>query len=230
MPSPTTPHLTPPRAMVFDWDNTLVDSWGCIQESYNRTFRHFGMPQWDMDETRANVARSLRDSFPILFGERWHEAREVFTRVFEEIHMSHLRPLPGAGEMLADLADAGLYLAVVSNKRGSFLRTEAQALGWSAWFGRLVGANDAEADKPHPAPVHLALEAGDLAPGPHVWFIGDSAVDLQCAVNSGCAPVLLRPEPPAEGEFPGHAPLCHLSGCGQLAGLVRELMVPISEF
>ena len=60
-----------PRAILFDWDNTLIDSWICIQESYNRTFRHFAMAEWSMEDTRANVAKSLRDSFPSLFGDRW---------------------------------------------------------------------------------------------------------------------------------------------------------------
>ena len=43
------PPLTRPRAVIFDWDNTLVDSWVCIRESYNMTFRHFGMPEWSLD-------------------------------------------------------------------------------------------------------------------------------------------------------------------------------------
>ncbi len=222
------PRMAPPRAVIFDWDNTLVDSWLCIQDSYNRTFRHFGMAEWSMADTRANVARSLRDSFPSMFGERWEEARAVFYRSFEDIHLSHLRPLPGAGEMLAELAGAGIYLAVVSNKVGDYLRTEAAALGWTGHFGRLVGATDAEADKPHPAPVHLALVPSGLPAGSDVWFVGDSAVDLQCAVNSGCVPVLLRPEPPQAGEFAGHLPRGHVPGCRGLAELVRELAVPIS--
>lgn len=224
----TPPPLRRPRAVVFDWDNTLVDSWLCIQESYNRTFRHFRMAEWSMDDVQANVGGSLRDTFPVLFGQRWEQAREVFYRSFEDIHLSHLRPLPGAAEMLAELAGAGIYLAVVSNKVGAYLRTEAEVLGWSGHFGRLVGATDAEADKPHPAPVRLALAPAGLPPGAEVWFVGDSAVDLQCAVNSGCAPVLLRPEPPQAGEFAGCDPLWHVPGCGGLAGMVRELAVPIS--
>lgn len=220
--------LRRPRAILFDWDNTLVDSWPCIQESYNRTFRHFGMPEWDMDATKANVAKSLRDSFPSMFGDRWEEAREVFYRSFEAIHLSHLQPLPGAREMLDALAEAGITLGVVSNKVGSYLRLEADILGWTALFTRLVGATDAEADKPHPAPVHAALEPAGLSPGAEVWFVGDSGIDLHCAVNSGCVPILLRPEPPRPGEFDAHPPRRHLSCCEGLASLVLELEVPIS--
>lgn len=217
-----------PRAIVFDWDNTLVDSWVCIQESYNMTFRHFGMPEWDMEQTQVNVAASLRDSFPQMFGDRWLEAKEVFTASFEAIHLSHLRPLPGAADMLRTLKAAGIYLGVVSNKRGGFLRKEASVLGWSDLFGALIGANDAEADKPAQAPVRLVLEGSGVEMGSSVWFAGDSPIDMHCAVNSGCVPVLLRSDPPRPGEFDAHPPVYHLENCASMVTLVRELAVPIS--
>ncbi len=217
-----------PRALVFDWDNTLVDSWECIQESYNLMFRHFAMPEWSMAETQANVAASMRDTFPAMFGDRWEEARDVFSAGFEAIHLAHLKPLPGAGEMLATLKQAGLALAVVSNKRGKFLRTEAEALGWTGLFDGLVGANDAEADKPDAAPVHMALASSGVVPGAEVWFVGDTPIDMHCAINAGCVPILLRALPPQPGEFDAHPPVRHLLDCGDLAGLVLELSVPIS--
>ncbi len=216
-----------PATIIFDWDNTLVDSWVCIQESYNMTFRHFGMPEWSMDETRRNVARSLRDSFPVLFGKSWEEAREVFYRSFESVHLSHLQPLPGAADMLGELSDLGVRLAVVSNKVGSYLRVEAERLGWDSRFSALIGATDAVADKPDPAPVIMVMGEA-IATVDTAWFVGDSAVDMQCAVNSGCRPILLRPEPPSASEFSGYAPHCHISCCADLTALVRELPVPIS--
>jgi Predicted phosphatases len=220
--------VTKPRAVIFDWDNTLVDSWVCIRETYNMTFRHFGMPEWDMAATRLNVAASLRDSFPQMFGERWLEAREVFSKSFEAIHLDHLRPLPGAEDLLRGLRAEGIYLGVVSNKRGGFLRKEAAVLGWADLFGALVGANDAEADKPSPAPVRMALAGSGIAPGADVWFAGDSHIDLHCAVASGCVPVLVRGEPPQAGEFTAHPPARHLENCGAMLALVHELAVPIS--
>lgn len=223
-----TPSIPTPKAIVFDWDNTLVDSWGVIRESYNMTFRHFGMPEWSLQDCKVNVAKSLRDSFPSLFGDRWGEAKEVFYASFEAIHMSRLEPLPDAEAMLADLSARGIYLAVVSNKRGSFLRGEAEALGWSRYFGGLVGATDAEADKPHPSPVRMALAPGGFAPGPDVWFVGDAAIDMECGLAAGCTPVLMRTDPPRMGEFDYYPPVCHLGGCAAIVGLVHELAVPIS--
>jgi len=89
------------------------------------------------------------------------------------------------------LAKAGFFLGVVSNKTGSLLRREAEHIGWAALFGSVIGAGDATSDKPDAAPVVLALEPSGIAAGEAVWLVGDTGVDMVCAQNSGCVPVLL---------------------------------------
>ncbi|WP_247895573.1 HAD family hydrolase [Azospirillum sp. TSH58] len=133
----------------------------------------------------------MRDSFPRIFGERWTDARDLFYAYFEAHHLEHLRPLPGAESLLRGFAERGIYQAVVSNKTGRFLRAEADALGWTGYFGRLVGAQDAEFDKPHGAPVLMALEPANIPPGPDVWFVGDADIDMECAHGAGMVPVLI---------------------------------------
>lgn len=187
-----TQRLPPPRAILFDWDNTLVDNWAAIHAALNATFEAMGHELWTLAETRARVRRSLRDTFPEMFGDRWKEARKVFYDTFASVHLTHLSPMPGAEAALAALADRGLYLAVVSNKTGEYLRAEAHALGWNGYFVRLVGATDAPADKPAPDPVHMALSGSGIAVGPHVWFVGDGAVDAQCAQRAGLTPLVLE--------------------------------------
>jgi len=216
--------IAKPRALIFDWDNTLVDSWACLTVAINRTLVHMGHGEWSAEEVKERVALSMRDAFPALFGDRWTEARDVFTRSFAEIHLDYLKELPGRSQLLQSLAAEGLWLAVVSNKRGSFLRDEAEVLGWNKLFAQLVGAGDAERDKPDPAPVHLALAGSGIAPGPDVWFLGDNLVDLQCAVNAGCVPVLLRQEDPKAGELEPAPPRYHLRDGGELLELLK---VPI---
>lgn len=227
MTSPSAACLPYPRAIVFDWDNTLIDSWECIQAATNATLRHMGHREWTMVETHARVAKSLRDSFPEMFGGRWEEARDFFYATYRAIHLDHLNPLPGVEALLRDLVERDIYLAVVSNKNGGFLRREAEKLGWTGYFGRLVGATDAPQDKPSAAPLHMALEGSGVMPGEQVWFVGDALIDMECAVKTGCVPLLLRPTAPQPGEFDTYPPRRHLPGCGALASLVSELLVPI---
>lgn len=181
--------LRRPRAIVFDWDNTLIDSWAAIQDAQNHVFAHFGMRPWTLEETKKKVRGSMRDSYPSLFGERWREAGEVFYERFESRHKEFLSPLPGAKELLETLFADQVYLAVVSNKKGDYLRTEAEYLGFSKFFGRIVGAFDANRDKPATEPVDMALEGSGIGAGDDVWFVGDADIDMECAKNAGCVPI-----------------------------------------
>jgi phosphoglycolate phosphatase len=183
--------IQPPKAVVFDWDNTLVDTWPTIHDALNATFDAMGTPRWTLAETRERVRHSLRDSFPKLFGAAWEEAKTRYLENFEAMHIERLAVLPGAADLLAALVARGRYLAIVSNKTGRLLRREVAALGWEGWFGRAIGAGDAEFDKPHRAPVDLALRESGIAAGPDVWFVGDTDIDITCAVNSGCVPVFI---------------------------------------
>ena len=208
--------LRAPRAVVFDWDSTLVDNWGGITRALERTFVAMGRAPWTELEVRANAKLSLRDTFPTMFGERSEEATRLFYSGFEAVHLETLRALDGAPDILDALLARGIPAAVVSNKSGGFLRREAAHLGWDRYFHRIIGATDAVRDKPAPDPVHMALDGTGIAPGPDVWFVGDSAIDMLCAHRCGCVPILLHPEDPHPEDLSAAPPRIHLSGCVEL--------------
>ena len=212
-----------PRAILFDWDNTLIDSWLTITDALNTTFEAFDMPPWTLNEVRARVARSMRDSFPALFGDKWRDAGEVFYERYAAIHVKMLKPLPGAETMLQTLNDTGIHLGVVSNKKGDFLRNEVKHLEWDRFFGAIVGALDAEIDKPDPKPVDLALKPSGIERGPGVWFAGDASIDLECAHNAGLTPILIRELAPGPGEMENHPPARHFPDCDALCKFVINL-------
>jgi phosphoglycolate phosphatase len=211
-----------PRALLFDWDNTLVDSWETIHEALVVTFTAMGHAPWTLQETKLRVAKSLRDSFPILFGARWEEARQRYLDAFTAIHLERLKAIDGSAEMLSALAASDLYLAVVSNKTGAVLRREAEHLGWTPHFKRLVGAGDAALDKPHAAPVQLALEGSGID-CTETWYVGDTALDMECARNAGCHGVLLGARALEDETFARFPPDLHVADCRALEQLVRGL-------
>jgi phosphoglycolate phosphatase len=212
-----------PAAALFDWDNTLVDTWPVIHDAMNATLAAMGHPLWTLEETRARVRLALREAFPALFGDRWLEARDIYYARFRAIHLDRLAAMPGAEALLAAMAARGIHLGVVSNKSGDHLRREARHLGWDRYFARLVGATDARRDKPALEPVALALDGSGVASGPKVWFIGDTEIDLECAHNAGCVKVLVREIPPSDGEFISFPPDLYFPGCRELETLVSRL-------
>jgi phosphoglycolate phosphatase len=212
-----------PRAFLFDWDGTLIDNWASIEAAINATLVAMGHAPWSRDEVRVRVRASLRDSFPALFGDRWQEAREIFYDTIRARHLETVAPLPGAGELLAGLAQDGFYLGVVSNKTGALLRREAEHLGWAGYFGHLVGAGDAVRDKPDPAPVELALAGSAIAAGPQVWFVGDTALDMACARAAGCRGVLVAGQGHGIDDFSLSPPDLEVANLLELLALVRRL-------
>jgi phosphoglycolate phosphatase len=180
-----------PSAIIFDWDNTLIDSWGAIADATNFTRKHFGQSVWTLGEVKANCTRSARDSFPEWFGEDWLTALDVFYRRFDEVQMKGLTQKSGAEKLLRWLKERQVPCFVVSNKNGQHLRRESKALGWTDLFVAIVGAQDATHDKPAREVVDFALRSTGIKAGEDVWFVGDSEVDMQCARNAGCTPVLI---------------------------------------
>jgi phosphoglycolate phosphatase len=178
-----------PSVLLYDWDNTLVDGWAAITAALNTVFSHFGLPLWTRRDAVARVRVALRESFPPLFGTRWEEARDLFYASFRERHLDHLHPMPGAVEALA--AGAAWPQGVVSNKAGDFLRAEVVHLGWAPRFGPIIGAGDAAADKPDPAPIHLALAQLRRQPDESVWYLGDTGLDMRTARAAGVTAVLI---------------------------------------
>jgi phosphoglycolate phosphatase len=209
-----------PHAVLFDWDNTLVDNWGAIRAALNAALREFGLPEWSLEETHARVRRSLRETFPEIFGAEWERARAVFYKSFEAAHLDALTALPGAADLLAAI---DVKMAVVSNKQGKLLRREADRLGWTARFHRLVGAGDAKRDKPDPAPFVLAKEGLELSAGTIVWYVGDTGLDMQAAHGSSCVPILVGNGMGDDSLLERYPPAMTLPDLGALLGVWRGL-------
>ena len=197
--------LPKPRAIIFDWDDTIVDNWPLALEALNAALVHMGVEAWSDAEARGRAGGSARDLFGGLFGDKWEEADKVFYATFNKLVENGVRLHDQVEDMLRLLSQNGVYLAVVSNKRGPLLRKEADRIAFNGYFNAIVGAGDAAKDKPDIAPVLHALKGSGIAPGPDVWFVGDSHTDMACAIAPGCTGVLLETKfPPDEmlAKFP----------------------------
>ncbi len=199
--------LPKPKAVIFDWDDTIIDSWGLSLEALNTALVAMGHAPWSDAEARRRAGPSARDLFQQMFGDRWQEADKIFFEKLTQMFSKHVPIHAHAEDVLKTLAGHKIYMAVVSNKRGPLLRTEAAHIKFDRYFGRIVGAGDATADKPDPAPVHLALHGSGIAAGADVWFIGDSHTDMLCAANARCTALLLETKPPPEEMLAKNPPL-----------------------
>jgi phosphoglycolate phosphatase len=212
-----------PDAVIFDWDDTIVDTWQVVRSAINTTLEAFGHAPWGEDEARKRIGPPARVLFSGLFGEdKWQDADKIYIESYKANISAYIRLHDGARETLEMLKAAGIPMAVVSTKRGPLLRTEAVQLGLDTYFSRLVGAGDAPADKPDAQSVHFALQDINISGSKAVLFIGDSVTDMMTAENAGCIGILIETKPPAESALAAHPPAHRFKNHAELVGFLRK--------
>lgn len=218
--------MTLPRALLFDWDQTLADNLEIVHRAWNAALAAAGLPPITPAEARARMRLSPKVLFPTVFGaDGARAARATFYKVVMAGNLECLRPMAGAEKLMSTVKGRGLAAGVVSNKSGAILRGEVAHMGWGGILTSVVGAGDAAADKPDPAPALMALDALGLAPGPDIWFVGDTDVDMTCACAAGLTPILVRAEPP-DDSF-AHTPHARwFADCNSLAALLEGTAGP----
>ncbi|MFI4984302.1 MAG: HAD family hydrolase [Rickettsiales bacterium] len=180
--------LPTPKAIVFDWDNTLVDAWTKMMKCTNQTFAAFAKDPLTLHDMKDSVHLSAKDAFPKIFGADSDKARALYYDLYLNVYASEIpQPLAGVEDMLKHIKSLGIYTAVLSNKKGAVLRDEVTAHGYDKYFNKIVGSTDAAEDKPSLLALKLAL--GEIKPDADVWFVGDTEVDMLCANNAGCTKI-----------------------------------------
>jgi phosphoglycolate phosphatase len=207
-----------PKAILFDWDNTLVETWATVFEAMNTALKAVNRPIITIEEFWSRPHRSMRDTAFELFGEQAELGERIYYEAFSKFHLETIRILEGAESLLADLKKRRIYSGIVSNKDGHHLRKEVTHLGWDPHFHQIIGARDTKEDKPSSIPVLAALQGSTIVPSHDVWFVGDSIVDVYCARASGCVPIVV-----GDGEASQQDDIIHVKDCSGLMNLLKGL-------
>jgi phosphoglycolate phosphatase len=110
----------------------------------------------------------------------------------------------GVREGLDQLRDAGVAMAVLTNKPVRFSRDLVAGLGVGPHFFQVYGGNSFDQKKPHPIGIDTLRQERGVAAG-RTLMVGDSSVDIltarnagvpSCGVTWGLQPESLRTDPP----------------------------------
>ncbi|HEX5567915.1 MAG TPA: HAD family hydrolase [Streptomyces sp.] len=179
-------------AVLFDVDGTLVDTPGGMTSVLAEVVRETGR-EADGKRLRATVGRPLVASFATLLelpGEHPDVARAVerARRLFTErvIPTAGELVFPGVPEMLAELRDRGVPLAVVTSKVRRSAVELLDAAGLLESFDTLSCHGMAPRGKPHPDLALLACDALRVPPE-RCLVVGDAVDDMRMARGAGTA-------------------------------------------
>ena len=183
--------LVPARydAVVFDLDGVLLDTERLCSEVEATLCAEQGLEYGPREQSAVLGLDAYRACLYYVgrFGLPDSAAAGLEQR-YEHMLLAAIRrdavPMPGATELIARLAAAGVALGVASNSRRAVVGVAMEIAGIAASFGAIVSADDVELPKPAPDPY--ARACAQLAAQPWTTLaIEDSSVGAHSALAAG---------------------------------------------
>ncbi len=194
------------KGYIFDWDNTLIDSLAVIKGAVSDTLDAFEFTG-DRDKIMltAGVSLSLREGFPIVFGDKWQDAGAYFYQVYSN-NIKYLEKKKGYDAIVKYIRDNNIPCAVNSNKKQELLELELKYFDSSDVFDMCVGAGVMKKDKPSPQGANAIMQifAEKYNVQNDVCYVGDSATDIKCGRNTGIVTVLIGDDADAIAQNPDY--------------------------
>nr|WP_317283124.1 HAD family hydrolase [uncultured Sellimonas sp.] len=178
------------KACIFDLDGTLTDTLDSMTYSVNLTLERMNLPKITREQCRSfvgNGARVLMELTLKACGDdklkRIDEAMQVYSEVFAKYCTYHVKPYDGILEMLKELKDMGVSLAVLSNKPDMQAVDVVGTFFGDGQFQYVQGQKEGIPRKPDPAGVYEILRTLGIKKE-ECLYIGDSDVDIHTGRNA----------------------------------------------
>ena len=181
------------KAVLFDLDGTLVNSLLDLSISINLALKRFGFPVHETEEFKQFVGDGIPKAIERALPEDKRDAETVekVMEVFFEHYTVHFAdntaPYKGMPELIDRLKEAGLKLAVVTNKAQN-MADKVVTAAYGDVFDLILGKREGVPAKPDPTATLIAMDELGVKPEECV-FLGDSKNDVLAGFNSGAYPI-----------------------------------------
>lgn len=176
------------KAAIFDMDGTLTDTLADLFDSVNEMLAHYNFPLCTLDEVRqfvGNGARILmRRSLPADKENFIDEALKFYNDCYARNCLNKITPYAGIMELLTTLEAKKIPLGICTNKQHFAAVKIAEKTLAPIKFGYVSGDEPGKPRKPDPTRALAAAKLFNVAPNDVAYF-GDTAVDMQTAINAG---------------------------------------------
>jgi len=180
------PTMQMPRAVLFDLDGTLIDSYDAITASVNEVRRSRNLQPLEVSQVRPKVGRGVES---LLKSTVEGTDLSVDIPIYKDHHaiacIEQTRLLPGAFELVLSLKRMGIPVGICSNKPKPFTLLILTALDLAQTFDVVCGPEDAPNPKPDPGMLKEAVKRLAVAPE-EALYVGDMAVDVLAGRAAGC--------------------------------------------
>ena len=177
--------------LLFDLDGTLVDSVPDLALALNQTLNDLNMTTYDESTIRLWVGNGVKtlverglsgttNTIEQIDASLLNDAIAIFLQHYQRCLCIESALYKDVKEGLSILKNSGYRLAIITNKPEVFVQPILNGLGLNDMFELLIGGDTLSERKPHPAPLHYALEKLNVT-AEQCLMIGDSKNDILAA-------------------------------------------------
>ena len=183
------------KACLFDLDGTLLDTLKSIQYYANKNTYRYGISPINIDETKVFVGKGARVLIEKIFKSKGMDLNEEENlKLLNLIHREYVddydadplyltEPYSGICELVSELKEKGIKLAVISNKPDPTVKQLTRHF-FGEDFSIIEGASERMPLKPNPEwPLDICKRL-EVEPN-EVLYVGDTSTDMKTAVNFG---------------------------------------------
>ena len=172
------------KLTIFDLDGTLLNTIYDLGEACNYALRKLGFNQHPIPAYNYMVGNGVRKLIeraqPDADVKIVDELLELFKEYYDIHCMDDTKPYTGIPELLQELTDKGVAIAVASNKYQEAAIRIVKHYFPDIPFVSIQGQQDGRPTKPDPSIVFSILTEHPT-PKSEVLYIGDSGVDMETA-------------------------------------------------
>lgn len=176
------------EAVLFDLDGTLLDTARDLVNALHIVCAEEQQPAPDIAVAAGYVSTGAIGLVRLAFPDHDEAALELLRQrlvtTYEQNLCIHTAAYPGMHEVLDELDRAGIPWGVVTNKMKYLADPILEQLDLLRRCSTVVGGDTAPQNKPHPAPIHFALEALRVNPDRAV-YVGDAEKDVIAGKAAG---------------------------------------------
>ena len=174
------------KAVLFDLDGTILNTLDDLFYSTNYALEKYNLNKRAYEEIRCFVGNGVRVLIKKAVGENHqHLVDDVileFKNHYKDHSLDHIREYDGIKELLIELKNTGLKLAVVTNKFNQAAQ-DIVSKYFPGIFDVVLGETKELSRKPYPDMCNYVLKELGIT-SCEALYVGDSDVDIMTAKNA----------------------------------------------